>query len=501
MELKEFCGIHKKKIAIIALIAVAILILVLGVIFFLLSGKKSGSLLFGQGNFSMGGMSVSEGMVTASGITSVGVTGEKFEVEGLTEGLLVEEVYVSSGEKLEQGSKILKLSEESVATARTELEKALKSADLAYRAGVIEYEQNKITAEYDKNMAMLNGQYAQAVYEETISGLEDNVERARENLEETNEQIAEYREIVNSDDYYKTFRVGEYKALYEDNLKLLTTEMEKYGYTWDQVVSGGGAGGMSGGFVRSVSGSDAMGAPTGQLSVLQSLYKVLEQNLADYEQAQAEYEDAVANAQLNLQTLEYSVSSLKETLSQAQANYETRILQAKLTLEQTLASAERAESDYETALEKAESDYETLKEAKEDAEANLALFESSVGDGFYYAAKSGTILRVMLRSEQYMSSDSTIFVYNNPEEMTVTVSVAQEDIASIEVSEEAYVEAGEYGSYRGTVTEINPVSQSDSRTNVTYSVTVALTGNLGELPTNETVTVLFGIGGTDEKKN
>lgn len=504
MKIKEFCGKHKKKIAIIIIISVALLILEIAVVFFLLSEKGDSKLPFGQGNFALGGMTVTEDMVSASGITSIGVTQENFEVEGLTEGLLVEEIYVTSGQELEEGSKILKLSEESVNTARKELEKALKSADLEYRAGVIEYEQNKINAQYDKEMAVLKGQQAQAVYEETIASLNSNVLRAQEALDETNEQIAEYREIVNGDDYYETFKVGEYKALYDDNLKLLTTRMEEYGFSWEQVISGGGQmGGMSGGMMRTVSGSDAgAGNMSQQLGVLQSLYRVLEQNLADYEQAQADYEDAVANARLNLQTLEYSVSSLEEALGQAKANYETQLLQAKLTLEQTLAAADRAERDCETALEKAESDYELLKDAKEDAEENLALFESSVGDGYYYASQSGTILRTMPRAEQYMSSGSTIFMYNNPNEMIVTVSVDQKDIAAIEVGGEAYIEAGEYGSFRGSVTQVNPVSSSDSRTNVTYSVTVALTDEAGELPTNETVAVIFGIGGTaNEKKN
>jgi len=536
VKIKEFCKKQKKKTILIAVLLVVILSLIAGAVFFFWSKKKDFSFPFnqGQGGFSMDGLS-------ASGLTGVGITREDFEVEGLTEGILVEEVYVSSDTELQVGDKILKLSQDSIQEAREELEKLLRDADLAYRAGAIEYEQSKITVAYDRELAELSGKQAQAIYNESMQSLSDNVESAQQALDETNEQIAEYRAILGSEDLYATFKVGEYKALYDDNLKLLTTRMEEYGFTWKQVTSGGGAGGSMGGNMSgnmgdftgsapegdqnpeqnmpmdtvsdsdalpdmgvesdSVSDSDAEADITSQmLYVCQSLYKVLEQNLQDYNQAQEDYEDAAANAKLNLQTLELSVDSLEEALSQAKANYEKQVLQVKLTLEQSLAEAERAEGDYEAAWEKAESDFETLKEAKEEAEANLALFENSVGDGYYYASQAGNIMRVNVRAGQYLTSESTIFMYTNPEEMTVSVSVDQSDVAKIKVGESVSVQSAEYGSFPGIVAEINPVSSSDSRTNVTYSVTVALQGDVGKLKTNETVTVIFGVGGTANEK-
>lgn len=515
MKIQDYCRTHKKKVVIIVVSLVTVLVIAGGAAFFFLRRTGGNGSYFQQENAAFGSISISGDIVSASGITSVGMTQENFEVENLTEGLLVEEVYAASGDEMQEGDAILKLSEESVAEVREELEKTLREADLAYRAGIIEYEQSRITARYDRDMAVLEGEQAKEVYDETIASLASGVERAQEALDEANEKIAEYQEIIAGGDYYVTYKVGEYKSLYEDNLRILTSKMEEWGVTWSQVVSGSGQSAAGAGLTgttavgsasASVSGSDigssVTTASSGQLSILQSLYRVLEQNLQDYEQAQEDYEDAVANAELNLQTLELSLSSLKEALVEAQSDYDTQVLQAKLTYEKTLASAARADSDYETALEKAESDYEELKEAKEDAEENLALFENSVGDGYYYAAGSGTILRVMIRAGQYLTSDSTIFLYTNPEEMSVTVSVDQTDIATVAVGEEAYVESAEYGSFQGVVTQIDPVSQSGSRTNVTYNVTVELTGNTGDLQTNTSVTVLFGLGGTgDEETN
>ncbi|MBR5248242.1 MAG: HlyD family efflux transporter periplasmic adaptor subunit, partial [Lachnospiraceae bacterium] len=186
---------------------------------------------------------------------------------------------------------------------------------------------------------------------------------------------------------------------------------------------------------------------------------------------------------------------LEQNLTQAQINYDSQYLQAKVTLENTLAEAERAENEYETAIQKAESDYETVKDAWEDAADNLALFEAKVGDGYYHADGSGTIMSVMARANQYLSGNGTIFMYRNTEEITVTVSVDQADISSVQVGDSVYVQSSDYGTFSGSVTSVNPISLSSSRANVTYQVTVLLEGNTGKLPANETVTVIFGMGG------
>ena len=49
-----------------------------------------------------------------------------------------------------------------------------------------------------------------------------------------------------------------------------------------------------------------------------------------------------------------------------------------------------------------------------------------------------------------------------------------------------------YGNYEGNVTMLNPVTQADSRTSVTYQVTVTLSGDVSDLTSNLTAYVYFG---------
>ena len=442
----------------------------------------------------LAGLNFTEDMIATSGVTNVGITEETFDVENLTTVLEIEEVYAASGEEVTAGDKILKLTEDSVEEARKELERALEDAELAYRTGAIEYEQDLITAEYTRDSAILTGQQAKEVYDETVASLQSAVTRAEEELQDAEDDIAEYESYVNDGSYKSYFRVDEYQAIYDENLKALTDKMDEWGISWSQVTgSGGGSTQLS----VDVSGNNAQpqSGGTSNASILASLYSILEQNLKDLEEAEDKYEDALTNAAFELQTLQLKLSSLQQAVTEAKEDYEIQLAQAKLTYETSQSGAERAESDYNTTVEKAKSDLAALKSTYEDAKENLELFESSVGDGYFYASEDGTILRTMVRAEQTLTSDAVVFVYSNPKELMVTVSVDQSDIAKLTVGDSAYVQSSAGSGYTGVITAIDPVSSSSSRTSVTYSVTVQINVEDEEdsLSANESVTVVFGM--------
>ena len=332
----------------------------------------------------LAGLNFTEDMIAASGVTNVGITEETFDVENLTTELEIEEVYAVSGEEVTAGDKILKLTEDSVEKARKELERALKDAELAYRTGAIEYEQNLITAEYTRDSAILTGQQAKDVYDETVASLQSAVTRAEEELQDAEDNIAEYESYVSDGSYKSYFKVDEYQAIYDENLKALTDKMDEWGVGWSQVTGSGGGGGSTQMSVD-VSGNNAQpqSGGTSNASILASLYSILEQNLKDLEEAEDKYEDALTNAAFELQTLQLKLPSLQQAVTEAKENYEIQLAQAKLTYETSLSGAERAESDYNTTVEKAESDLAALKSTYEDAKENLELFESSVGDGYF----------------------------------------------------------------------------------------------------------------------
>lgn len=534
---KEVFRKAKKRTIILCgiLLLVITAAVVAGVIFLKADDGKNTGFPFGGMPGGKMSFTLSENMTAVSGVTSVGVTEEVFGVENLTAGLRIEEVYISSNDNILAGTKILKLSEASVEEARDELEKALNEADLACRSGLIEYEQSIINAKYDLDSKVLNGKQAKAVYDENLSKLQTSVDKAKEQLLEAQEKIAEYQSYVSDDSYRSYFGVDEYQAIYDETLQALMQNMDEWGVSWPQVTgqggvntedaAPGGAGsggaasegvpGQGGGMMYAmsegdpemagytVSGGDAdqgdqqtleQGGPSSdQIQVLGKLYKVLEKQLKKLEQAEGDYGDALANAAFELQTLELQLPQLEQALAEAEKNYQSQVLQARVTYEKTLANADSAQSDYETAVQQAEITYETLKNNRKDAEDNLKLFVSSVGDGYLYASGDGTVLRMMVRAGANLNAESTVFMYSNPEEMTVTVSVKQENIADISLDDKVYIQTEKNRGFEGIVAKVNPISNSDSRTNVTYSVVVKFTGDTAGVSVNESVTVVFGM--------
>lgn len=472
MKVQEFFQIYIKKIAIIAAVLIA-------VIFFFVFGKaKSGEQAWEV-------TESDEAVLTFSGVTQIGVHSVELEIDSLAEGLWIEKVYVEAGTKLQEGDKLLKFSQDSIAAGREEVEQAKMDAQLAFHAGEIEYEQSKITLRYDKERAVLENDLAKEVYDDTIEELDEEVEQAQKALDEANAKISEYEALVYAKSSTDPYGVKASKKIYDDNLAILTKKMDKYGFTWEQVVN-----------------LEDAETSSEQLKVLRQFYQVLEQNLEDYEQAQEEYDAAVTEATLNLQNLKLGLSSLEAELNEAKAEYDANVLQAKLAMEQKQTAAEHAQEDYVTKLEQAEAQYEGLQDAKDVAEERYHNYAYMVGGGYYYATHGGTVLQVMVSEEQTLNGREVILEYGNQEEVTVALEVEQKQISSIAVGDVAYIKTDEVGSFRGTVVEINPIPKSDDDAKPRYEVKVAFDDEADEVGAGMPVTVMFSRGGTaDEEAN
>lgn len=222
------------------------------------------------------------------------------------------------------------------------------------------------------------------------------------------------------------------------------------------------------------------------------LEQEMEEAKENYEKALESYEDEVNFAELNLQKLSNQLETAREDYTDADVTYQKELLSAKTTYETVAAKGKTAQNDYDTQLASLEDSLDRLQDAKEEAESNLALFEELVGDGYLYTEEAGTVLMITAQEGQTLAGGSMVMAYSNPKEISVSVSVSQNDIAKLYVGESANVTISEHGSYNGVIEMINPVSSSDSRTSVAYSVTVRLEGDVSGLEQNLTANVVFG---------
>ena len=188
-----------------------------------------------------------------------------------------------------------------------------------------------------------------------------------------------------------------------------------------------------------------------------------------------------------------NLATLQAQLQEAELAYEKQVITSKVDYDSTIADSENAESVYDTAVKKLDEDLDALKDDEEEAKDNLEVFENTLGDGYFYTQSAGTIVMNRVREGSYLGTEDILLAYSDPETVTVAASVDQANIASVNVGDSAYVVISEYGNYEGTVISINPVSSSDSKSAVTYTVTVELSGDISSLESNLTSYVYLGM--------
>ena len=247
----------KKLILIIVLALVAVIAIGLG-LFFVFRAKKSEN---SRGQMSsppqMEGMG--ENVISASGLTFVGMSEETLDFDFLETALYVKESYLATGDEVTAGTVVFEVSEETLEEARKELKDKVTETSLAYRQGLLDYETDSIEAKVTYETAGVNQKYAQAEYDSAVSQAASKVEELTGQVEDARELVEEYEKSISEDYYRSYYKVDELYNTYYEHFSLL---MEKY-EEWDieelEDQYGNSVSGLSG----SSSGSSSGGSSTG----------------------------------------------------------------------------------------------------------------------------------------------------------------------------------------------------------------------------------------------
>ena len=195
----------------------------------------------------------------------------------------------------------------------------------------------------------------------------------------------------------------------------------------------------------------------------------------------------------SLEKEQENYNKLYARLLAAQSNYTTKSIEAEAAYQKALLSSENAESQYNVDISGADNDVKEAKDTLSDAKEALEEFDACVGsDGVLYAEYTGTVMALGYEAGDTISSDTSIVTFANAEDVVMTVSVSEEDIADIAVGDVVNIELTAYEDviYPGEVTGIDTSTSSGSST-VSYEVTVAFTGDLTGIYTDMTGNVTF----------
>lgn len=378
------------------------------------------------------------------------ITGGSSSTSSSSRTLLVEALYVSVGQEIKKGDPVVKLSQSSVDEIRKSLEEDVTSAEVTYNQQVTESKLSDISNEQTLETNMNNGSYAYIVYEQTLEGLQNDVDDAQKNLDEANEKLTELNEDLAE---YES-KISEYKEVLtnaEYTVKNIDVRESVYGWT------------------------TAENARESAQSMYDNLMDNIDTAKEDIEETKTKiisYESALATA----------VSAQKTGTIEAKATYDKEMLNNanmdelyEVTKSKTALSTEIAYDDYVKAKEK------------------LDEFNESITGQTILAKSDGVVTDVIVNPGDYIGTGSEIITVNDYDEVTVTVDVEESNIDSAQAGSvvNVYVQALPDATYTGVVSEVGDATYDSSTSKTYYEVTVTLAGNTSALFSGMNVKLTF----------
>lgn len=389
----------------------------------------SGNFTFGAGNTGSQGGGMMMGMMP--GISDSGSSEDR--------QLEIEHVYVEAGQEIEAGTPILKLTQESVEGIRTELSQDATDAELVYQQALTSQKQTDAEAEGEFKMNSLYQDYSQSEYDKTVSSLTEAVEEAEETLAETEEELVNAKEELAE----KEALLTEEKKVLENALFTVEgTDKENSLYWW---------------IIAYQTADDAQE----MVDTLEDEIEQLKDDIEEFGEKKAENETALALARKELESGEITARGERDKRDYYAGN---------------------AQEIYDVATEQSAFETETAREDYENAAGKLEEFDSVIIEQVISAENSGVVTEVYVSKGDYLTQNKDLISLNNYDEVTITVSVEEDDLETAALGNMANVTLAAFEDevFTGTVTEIGD-AEIDSNTNKTmYSVTVTVenTGNV-----------------------
>lgn len=458
----------KKEMAIIGLVVVLICF---AAGYTLWKGKQEGNieLVYNEYEVQQGKL---KSVVTESGSVTLGTTTQIYDLDITTEDdedddddeddeekyLKVEEVYVAVGQRISKGDKIYRFTQESVDDVRKALTYDVTEAQIALNEAQTSYDIGVLQAELTRSETMLDTALAQETYDNTIARLSNDMAAASLEIEQLLDDIYRLQLSLVDEDYLdrKQSIVDAYEEA-KDDLK----EAEE-DFVTNQV--------------------EAAAAFSEARESYESFFKQLDET----------------NEDINNKITE--IYEKQEKILYDRQLLEKELLTAQQELTSSNISGEIAATKYKSSLTGYESALRNAKNTLTEAQKKLDAFNEFVGDGTVYAEGGGIVTEVGYEQEDYLVNAGIMLAFAEPQNMTVSVDVSQEDVVTLKVGDSVDIAFSAYEgeAYTGIVEAITTTATSRSSATISYPVTISIQGDTEKLYGGMTADVTFTTQESDE---
>ena len=400
------------------------------------SGSTAGS-SSGSGGF--GGMSASGGGAQGG----LDMFGQIFNRGGSSSNsssddstLTVAEVVVSVGQQVCEGDPLYLLEEDSVTELEEELQSNVEKAKADLEAVEADQTLSRQQAKYTYDSSTAYSSYIDTEYSTTLQELQNTADSAESTLEQAKSSLEDYQA-----------QLTEITAAYEDAEQLLANCQ------------------------YSLNSTDPADDTYGYVYFAQ-LTEQAQSTVDSLEQQKEELEQKVEQAEENVTTAENAYNKAKRELAQGK-------LTATETKQLRTLAYNTAQETYDIALGYLAQDLADQQDTYDETLEKWNEFSTYI-DGHAVCAKyNGVITSVELEAGDKISTGTSLVTLYDMDEVTMTVTVEEDDMTDISLGSAANVALTAYPEdlFTAKVTAIGDAA-SDSSGNITYDVTVTLEGDV-----------------------
>ena len=448
---------------------------------------------------------------SGDGTTQVSTVSQIPEFDATVADLAVEEVYVASGDTVEEGDPILKLTADSVKEAQDYYTDAVSDATDTLSNAKSSYDLGVLEAQYTKESTVTTAEYADADYNASLTDLDQKVTDSKAALEDAQSKISEYTTALANNTYYTDNQIDEKKAAADEAQKAVDDAQKKCD---DAVTTYNTLKKTVSDEIAALTSADldtqAEQLKTDYASLTQakddidSAQKDLEKAQSDLSQkqnestqAQSSYEKQVQDATQQKEQLEGSLTQLQSAYEEALQNAVTEKVKVQNTYDTAVVDGEYAQTVYDNTVASLQSAVDTAQENLDNlTQEQTAL--NALEDGVITASQAGTIAAVTYEAEDVLKDSTAVVSYYDTDTILVTIDVDQSHINDIAVGDTADVEISgvrREGALTGTISSVATAATSDSSASkVSYEVQVSIDNSDGTLSTGLSATVTCNYG-------
>ncbi|MDO4302742.1 MAG: HlyD family efflux transporter periplasmic adaptor subunit [Bacillota bacterium] len=374
------------------------------------------------------------------------------EEEEDTRYLEIEEAYVVSGQRINQGDVLFKLTDDSVNAVRRKLSAALSEAQIALSEAQTDYNISLYSAKSTYDSSVIAGNRAQTDYQAALSQSSEAIRKLEGEIALLELEISQAQEMLSDEDFLESITEAE---LAYTRAKNIYDETDVHNTT--AYVS----------------------------------------NLSDYQEAEEAYEKLKDQKQEYQDTItdnQAEIEKKKKEIEEAQVNQILSNQEAENNYNSAKLEGELAEEIYGYTLD---SFSETVTQAQTDYDELQSLmdaFEAFVGeDNQIYASESGLVINVMYEAGDDLEEAGIMLTYATEDNYTISIDVSEEDVAAVAVGDTVDIDFAAYPdqTWQGTITAITTSATAEHASTISYPITIAVEGDTGLLYGGMTADVTF----------